>query len=114
MQCKNLEIVKKTGKIYEIPFKKNGAVVDITDWTVYFTAKVSMKDSDANAKIAKKITTHEDATNGITLIELSESDTDIEVGNYYYGIDYKDSSGKIGTVLFGRLKIIKPVRATKD
>ena len=114
MQCKNLEVIKKTGKIYEVPFKKNGQTEDITGWTVYFTVKESMKDIDANAKITKKITTHEDAKNGITLIDLSESDTDIDVGNYYYGIDYKDSSGKIGTVLSGRLKIIKPVRATKD
>lgn len=114
MKCKNLEIIKKTGQIYEVLFKKNGAVLDITGFTVYFIVKSSLKDSDENAKITKKITTHEDAKNGITLIELSESDTDIEVGNYYYGIDYKDASGKIGAVLWGRLKIKKPVRVTKD
>ena len=114
MQCKNLELFKKTTHSYEVPFEKNGQATDITGWTIYFTVKVSMKDLDANAKISKKVTVHSNPLTGIALIELDELDTDIEEGSYYYSIDYKDDKDNIGTVIYGKLKIIKSVRNTKD
>ena len=38
-KCKALLIYKKSTKTYEIQFKKDGGVVDITGWTIYFTVK---------------------------------------------------------------------------
>lgn len=113
MQCKKLELFKKTTHSYEVSFEKNGQAEDITGWTVYFTAKTSMKDSDVNAKISKKVTTHSNGSSGIALIELDESDTDIDVGNYYYDISYKDDESNQGIVIYGRLKIINPVLNTR-
>lgn len=114
MVCKNIEISKKSTKVYELKFTNNGSVEDITGWTVYFTAKANKTDSDANAKISKKITTHTDAVSGKTQITLDTDDTNIDVGNYYYAIDYKDDEDQVGTLLEGRLTIFKPVRDTKD
>ena len=88
MVCKNLEIAQKTSKIYEIYFKENGISVDITDWTIYFIVKERMDDADTGALIDKEVTSHTNAVQGKTQIELTSSDTNITPGNYYYSIDY--------------------------
>ena len=106
---KELVIIKKTTKVYELRFTKNEVVEPITDWTIYFTVKKNMKDLDDNAKIKKDVIDHEDAVGGITLIKLSASDTNIEAGVYYYDIKYKDSDGNIGILFMGRIKVTEPV-----
>jgi len=114
MECKNLELYCKQTKNYELLFKENGLGVDITDWTVYMTVKTNASDSDAIAKIDKKVTTHTDAPNGKTIIELSSTDTDLDAGNYYYDIAYKDDDSNEGVLFQGRLRIIEPIRKTRD
>lgn len=107
---KDLEIERKTTKTFELKIKKNKVANDITGWTIYFTVKENMNDTDTNAKIDKTITSHSDAVNGITEVTLSSSDTDLTPKNYYYSMDFKDAEGNIGILLQGRLKIRKPVR----
>ena len=111
MLYKDLVIMKKTTKIYEIKFKDKdtGAKEDITDWTLYFTVKLNMLDTDVNAKINKDITIHEDAVNGKTVIELSTSDTDLDAGIYYYDIKYKDDEDNVGILFSGRITIVESV-----
>ena len=113
MQYKDLEIIKKTTKIYELIFKKNGAYKDITDWTIYFTVKSNMNDTDASAKISKTVTSHSDPTNGITLITLDPTDTDLDAGNYYFDIGFKDDESQEGVLFQGKLKIVEAVRKTR-
>ena len=108
-KCKALLIYKKSTKTYEIQFKKDGGVVDITGWTIYFTAKESMEDLDTSAKIKKTVTTFANAEGGIALIELTTTDTDITAGNYWYSIDFKDDDDNEDTLLTGKLKIKEPV-----
>ncbi len=106
---KDLEIYSKTTKIYELIFKNNNGVVEnITGWTIYFTVKKNMTDTDVNAKIKKDITTHSDPTNGKTLIELSTTDTDL-VGSYNYDVKYKDDDDNVGILFMGRIRFVKPV-----
>ncbi len=108
MEYKDIELASKSTKVIELQFTKNGGVIDITDWTIYFTAKENIKDSDDNAKIKKDITTHSDPENGKTLIELSTSDTNL-VGNYYYDIRFKDTDGNTDVLFYGRIKFVKSV-----
>ena len=109
-----LKVFRKTTKKYELQFKKEGIVEDITGWTIYFTVKEKMEDTDENAKISKKITSHSDPTNGKTLIELTVANLDLPLGNYYYSIDFLDDEGNAGILLHGWFKIEKPVRDTRD
>ena len=113
MQIKDIEIVKKTTKIYELHFTKDGQNKDITGWSIYFTCKANMLDSDANAKITKTVTSHSAPTDGKTLITLEASDTDIEAGNYYFSIDFKDDENQEGVLFQGKLKVIESVRKTR-
>lgn len=106
---KDFEIFRKTTKVYELNFKKDGSPLDISDWKIYFTMKENMGDIDDIAKIKKDITTHMDAPNGKTTIELSTTDTDLTPKNYYYDIKYKDDEDNVGILFRGRITIVKPV-----
>lgn len=113
IQNKDLTINKGTTKTYELIFKRDGKAEDITGWTIYFTCKKNMTDSDAQAKINKTITSHSDPTQGKTLIELSTLDTAL-TGSYHYSIDYKDADGKVGILFEGRVNFRESVRNTRD
>lgn len=108
-KCKNLEIFQATTKTYSLTFKSNGVTVDITDTIVYFTVKEKMKDDDVDAVIKKDITNHTDPENGKTLIELTADDTDLPAKSYYYDMAYKDVDDNKVILVYGRLKICKPV-----
>ncbi len=106
---KDLKIIRKTTKIYELIFTKDGIAQDITGWTVYFTVKENMQDSDENAKIKKAITSHTDAVNGKTTINLTTEDTDLEAKSYYYSIDVKDNEGNQVVLFYGHILFEEPV-----
>jgi hypothetical protein len=112
-KCKNLIIFKNSTPVYQLTFKKDGVVTDITGWTVYMTVKKTLSLSDSEAIINKKITEHSDATNGQTQIELEITDTNY-TGNYYYSIDYKDNDENEGVLFSGRIQFVDTVRDTKN
>jgi len=101
---------------YELPFTKDGVAIDITTFKIYYTLKNKKEDSDATAKINKTITSHANPVNGKVLIEFVASDTSDLLGNYYFSIEYKDTSEKYGEdVLFeGRTTITKNTRITRE
>ena len=110
MQQVNLEIKRGDSKSYTLTFKDDdGALIDITDWTIFFTAKETVTDTDANAKISKDITSHTDPTNGETQIQLNSTDTNLTPGNYIYDIQIKKDTGEINTIVEGTLTITKDV-----
>ena len=107
--CINFKIFRKTSPTFEVKFKINGYATNIDGWTVLYTLKEKISDTDDNAKIKKDITTHTDSTGGITLIELSRDDTDIAPGSYYYDVKYVDDEGNGDIIIYGRLTIMKSV-----
>lgn len=101
---------------YELPFTKDGVAINITTFKIYFTLKTLKEDTDAIAKINKTITSHANPINGKALIEFVASDTSDLLGNYYFSIEYKDTSEKYGedTLFEGRITITKNTRTTRD
>ncbi len=112
--CKNLELFKGATKTLEIIVTENGVAFDITNWTIYFTVKKYLTDTDENAEIHKEISDHEEATSGKTLINLSTEDTDIEPREYYYTVDFKDTEGNEGVILYGKLLVKRAVIQNRD
>lgn len=83
-----------------ITFKdSDGAAIDITGATVFFTVKLkeNLYDSNDNtAVISEDITTHTDPTNGETTLELSATDTALNSkAEYYFDIQLKNAGGDI-------------------
>jgi hypothetical protein len=106
----NLNIPKGTTKAYEIQLFKNGAVEDITDWTITLVVKEKMTDPDSSAIINEEASLS-DATSGKALIRLETVDTDIAPKSYFYAIKFEDdqSPANVGIIIRGRLTIEKTV-----
>ena len=94
---------------------KNGKLIDITAWKVFFTLKQYYSDNDDKAVIKKDIETHYDPTNGQTKIILLPSDTeDLIRGTYYYDIQVKRAEQNIITVLSGTIEVRPDVTRRTD
>jgi len=83
-----------------------GDPIDITGYTFFMTVKKSKDDKDDDAIITEDVTSHSDPTNGVTVITLSSTDTNVAPGIYYYDIQYKDTSDNIKTVLYGVFEVL--------
>jgi len=120
--AKNQDIEIKRGNTLPITVTitdANGAAVDLTGATVYFTAKAAESDTDAtdnNATIKKDVTDHVDETgaasaeDGITTIVLDADDTTVTPKTYFYDITVKyapvgGADPVVNTVVEGKLKI---------
>lgn len=83
--------------------------VVLTSNTCYFTVKLNKTDLDASALVAKSWTSHTDATNGITSVELSVTESNIAVGNYYYELKRKDSGNKVYSCETGVVEVVQDI-----
>lgn len=72
--------------------------IDLTGCTVFFTVKRNLQDADARALIQSDVTSHTDPSEGLTSIPLSSTQCDI-VGEFWYDIKIKSSTGKIRSIL---------------
>jgi len=103
----DLKVIKGSTPVYELTFiDENKAVIDITGYTVFFTVKTKPDDLDAAALISYTITSHYNATGGISLVSLTAADT-ARIGNFYYDFKVKTDEAKIyyplgGTITFGQ------------
>jgi len=111
----NFRLVRGDDQTFALEFTEDGVVKDISGWTVYFTLKSKIDDTDTNAVIKKDITSHIDAENGKTQFTLLNSETDTLEGLYFYDIQYKDVSTPVivKTVLSGTMQFTKDVTRRK-
>ena len=83
-----ITIIKQTDNNIKVNFKEDGEVFDITDYTVLFTVKSEcrLNQEDDKAVITKDITDHTDPAQGETAIILSNTETNISSGKYYFDL----------------------------
>lgn len=103
---KDLIIVRGDDKIYRLQFQADGEAVDLTGAKVMFTAKTKVSDSDENAVLRINQTEHTDAPGGRTEIALTNTDTKIPAGEYFYDIQIVTAENKVHTILRGKLSIV--------
>lgn len=88
----------------------DGVAVDITGYTILFTVKSSIDDTDTEALISKEITSHTTPASGITRITIDRADTlNVSPGKYPYDIQAIDISDDRTTVAIGTFQIIQSV-----
>lgn len=90
-------------------FDKNGVDINLTNTTVYLTIKKNLDDTDEDAIIAEQTTDHITPEEGLTEIDLSNADTNVDPGTYYYDIQIKHSDDTIQTIEFDKCVIKKKV-----
>ena len=109
MTEQDINVVRNDGHTFDLTFKDGDAVaIDITGWTVWMTAKESRSNPDSEAIFQKTVTSHSDATNGITQVVLTPTDLSC-AGSFYYDIQTKNVAGDIQTVIGGFLNITEDV-----
>jgi len=91
--------------------RKDGTPIDITTATIFFTVKDVEWDSDSGdttAKIKKELSIT-DGVNGKASLFLTQQDTFIPVGSYYYDIKiiqtYDDLDTRVDVALIGTFTI---------
>ena len=110
--CQDLSVDRGRSKDYRLTFKdSSGNAINITGYTVFMTVKLNFDtdETDSQAIISKTVTSHTDPTNGITTISLSDSDTTIDVKDYYYDMTFKDTSDKIHSIQEGKFEVSNAV-----
>jgi len=84
----------------------DGNAQDISGWEFWITAKTDRADSDADAVFQNSTTSHDDAANGETSLDIAGSDTSGKGGaTLVYDLQRKDSSGDITTFMTGQFHI---------
>jgi len=78
----------------------NNNFIDATGWTIFFTVRLTVPDTsvtdDTGATIAKQIAGE---ASGIHVLNLTESDTDIDPATYLYDFQTKNAAGKIESTI---------------
>jgi hypothetical protein len=77
-----------TTKVFSITITHNSVAPDITLDTVRFIMKRNSTDSDADALINKTADVTTSGASGIAIFTLSQEDTEIPLGTYYYEITW--------------------------
>lgn len=109
----NLEIFRGDTKSYNLTFvDDDGAAIDLTNATIYFTVKTSPTVVDASASIQKIVTSHTDAVNGLSQVSLTATDTNLTIGTYYYDIQLSLAAGDVITVVSGLFIVKQDVTLT--
>lgn len=112
MSCITISIIRGTDKTLKFTkFDEEGVAVDITGYTVFFTAKVNKDDAEVDAKITKTVLPGQlsNPTEGYTTISLTYTDTDIPAGTYWFDIKWKDADGKYNAIYAQKLKIVENI-----
>lgn len=82
--------------------------IDITGYTIVISMK--SKKSDVSTVWQSSITTHTDAVNGQTTINILATDSgDFVTGNYVVGAYWVDTNNILKTVLDTTIRVIEPV-----
>lgn len=94
----------------KITISQNSIPVDITASNIKLTLKKSKNDPDPGALQKTAVLTN--PTAGEALIELASADTDIEPRQYYYDIQWTNSSGDIRTLMSGVVSVLRDITLT--
>lgn len=108
----DMRIIRRDDVAFELTFTDvDGAPVDITGGTVFFTVKRRISDTDLEALITKEITIFDDPTNGIAILILTSAQTNIPAGSYFFDIQLKTIDSKIASSSAGRFYVSQDVTA---
>ena len=110
-----MEIIRGDDADFELTFKDiDGNPIDLTGATVFFTVKRHKTDSDTSAVLKKEITTFTLPLTGVALLELTDTETDLTPGSYYFDVQLKDTIGKITSSYSGRLLVFQDITTRTD
>ncbi len=110
MTTLEMEIIKRDDVAFQLTFTdSDGNAIDLTGATIFFTVKKNKTDDDVDAVISKQIDSFDNPITGVAQLDLTNSDTNILVGSYWFDIQLKDSNSKISSSAAGRFIVAQDV-----
>ena len=87
--------------------------VDGGKLTVTFKKTVTAADADADLQVVVDAI-EADPLNptGEILVTLSHTDTEIDVGTYFYDFQFVSAAGEVTTILVGKVKVLADITRT--
>ena len=105
-----IELKRGNDRNLKATVTKDGAAVDVTDWSVRLTVKQNPTDADADAVINKLVDTIPTPTAGIINIPIDAADTeDKAVGLYQFDLQVLDAAGKKHSSETGEFVIVQEI-----
>lgn len=106
-----MELIRGDSVNIHFQIEDTGTPLDLTDTTVYFTAKPGLTNdiTDSTAVMLVEVTDHTDPTNGVTDIPLSSTVTDVTPALYYYDIQIERDGNIITSIPYRTLEVIPDV-----
>jgi hypothetical protein len=86
----------------------SGAAYNLTGATLFLTVKNALTDADSAAVIRKEVTSHDNATGGLSHFDLATTDN-ATAATRYYDVQVKTSDNKIYTLFGGLWKVLSDV-----
>jgi hypothetical protein len=94
----------------KLTLTSSGSVLDITDYTFWFTLKTNIDDADPGAVQVSATSGSPDAAAGILYINVPRASTDgLQSGTYNYDVQQIDNNGNVQTLLIGKVKVVKDI-----
>lgn len=92
----------------------DGDLVDLTDGKAWFTVKATNEETeeDTAALIQKEIDSFTNPTLGVIYIDLTNEDTDLDPGIYWYDLQFRDSRDKYTTKI-GKFIVVQDITQKK-
>ena len=109
-----IKIIKRDTANIPVVIKHNWVPLDITWYTVFFTAKLSgdigkSDPTDLNAAIKKNYTVFSDPTLWELFLSLTSSDTDVTPADYIGEIQLKTTTGSLVSTQQFSFKVLPDV-----
>ncbi len=104
----DISVTRGVDVAFSVTFKANDVAVDLTGYTVYFTVRKNQDVTDltdSEAIISQEYTSIANPATGIVTISLSKTELKQNVGEYFYGIDFKNGSGAVTKGFEGKFNI---------
>jgi hypothetical protein len=86
----------------------DGTAYNLTGSTLFLTVKNTLTDVDSAAVIRKEVTSHSNATGGLSHFDILTTDN-ATAGVRFYDVQLKDSTNKIYTLFGGLWKVLADV-----
>jgi hypothetical protein len=86
----------------------DGTAYNLTGATLFLTVKSALTDADSAAVIRKEVTSHSNATGGLSHFDLLTTDN-ATAGTRYYDVQIKGADNKVYTLFGGLWKVLSDV-----
>jgi hypothetical protein len=105
-----IDVIRGDDESIQLTFTDvNDNVIDLTGSTVFFTVKRKIEDTDDDAVIKKEVSVFAAPTTGVAIITLTDDDTNLTSGVYYYDVQLVDQAGLVSSIRQDKFKVHKDV-----